>query len=95
MQKQMLAIIRRVPRGRVTTYGAVARAAGYEGAARQVAWALHGCSPDIPWHRVVGANGRILLRGHPALEQRLRLEQEGVVFKGGRVDMKRYEHRLK
>lgn len=95
MPKQMLAIIRRVPRGRVTTYGAVARAAGYEGAARQVAWALHGCSPDIPWHRVAGANGRILLRGHPALEQRLRLEQEGVVFKGGRVDMKRYEHRFK
>ncbi len=94
MQKQMLAIIRKVPRGRVTTYGAVARAAGYEGAARQVAWALHGCSPDVPWHRVVGANGRILLRGNPALEQRLRLEQEGVVFKGGRVDMKRYEHRF-
>ena len=95
MQKQMLAIIRKVPRGRVSTYGAVARAAGYDGAARQVAWALHGCSPDIPWHRVVGANGRILLRGHPALEQRLRLEQEGVVFAGGRVDMKRFEHRFK
>ena len=95
MQKQMLAMIRRVPRGRVTTYGAVARAAGYDGAARQVAWALHGCSPDIPWHRVLGANGRILLSGHPALEQRLRLEQEGVVFSGGRVDMKRYEHKFK
>jgi methylated-DNA-protein-cysteine methyltransferase related protein len=87
----MLARIRqtvtRIPRGKVVTYGEVARATGYPGAARQVVWALHG-SRGLPWQRVVGAKGRILLRGEHALEQRLRLQSEGVAFIGDRVDMK-------
>ena len=79
-------VVRRIPRGRVMTYGEVAAAAGHKGAARQVVWALHNCGPDIPWHRVIGAGGRILLPGEAAMEQRLRLEAEGVVFTGsGRV----------
>ena len=71
------------------TYGEVAIAAGHRGAARQVVWALHNCGPDIPWHRVVGAGGRILLPGEAALEQRLRLESEGVPFSGGRVNLEK------
>jgi alkylated DNA nucleotide flippase Atl1 len=60
-------------------------AAGHEGAARQVVWALRNCGPDIPWHRVLGAGGKILLPGEAGLEQRIRLEAEGVRFVGSRV----------
>ena len=82
-------VIRRIPRGRVMTYGEVATAAGHRGSARQVVWALQNCGPDIPWHRVVGAGGKILLPGEAALEQRLRLEAEGVRFKNGRVSLEK------
>ena len=82
-------VVRRIPRGRVMTYGEVATAAGHKGAARQVVWALHNCGPDIPWHRVVGAGGRIRLPGEAGMEQRLRLEAEGVVFTGGRVKLEK------
>ena len=78
-------VVRRIPRGKVMTYGEVAAAAGHRGAARQVVWALRNCGPDIPWHRVIGAGGKILLPGEAALEQRLRLESEGVKFTSGRV----------
>ena len=93
-RQRILAAIRRIPRGRVSTYGAVARAAGFPGAARQVAWALHGCGPDVPWQRVVGAGGRVLLKGSPGLEQRLQLQTEGVSFRGDRVAMERHEHKF-
>lgn len=81
--------IRRIPRGRVASYGQVARAAGHPGAARQVVWALQRAKA-LPWHRVVGANGRILLGGESAIEQRIRLESEGVMFRHGRVEMERH-----
>ncbi len=86
MFKSMLAQVRRVPRGKVVTYGDIAYAAGFPGAARQVAWALHS-SHGLPWHRVVGAGGRILLTGEAAFEQRMRLQAEGVRFLGLRIDM--------
>lgn len=78
--------ILKIPRGKVSTYGAVALAAGYSGAARQVVWALRQ-SRGLPWHRVVAAGGRIALPGEAGFEQRLRLEAEGVVFSGSRVRM--------
>ena len=87
MLQELRRAVRKIPRGRVATYGAVARAAGYPGAARQVAWALHQCGPAVPWHRVVGAGGRILLSGTAGQEQRIRLEHEGVRFRGRCVDM--------
>jgi methylated-DNA-protein-cysteine methyltransferase related protein len=90
MHTGILAAIRKIPRGKVSTYGDVARAAGYPGAARRVAWTLHR-SFGLPWHRVLGAGGEIKLRGDSAMEQRLRLEAEGVGFRGRRVDMKRYQ----
>lgn len=91
----MLAELRRtvwkIPKGKVASYGSVAEAAGFPGRARQVAWALHDCQDNLPWHRVVGAGGRILLRGTGALEQELRLRQEGVRVEGGRVAMSAFE----
>ena len=85
--------IRTIPRGKVSTYGAIARAAGYPGAARQVAAVLRR-SFGLPWQRVLGAGGEIKLRGDSAIEQRLRLEAEGVRFRGRRVDIKRHEFKF-
>ena len=90
MRTRIIAAIRKIPRGKVSTYGGVARAAGHHGAARQVVGILRSAY-DLPWHRVLGAGGEIKLRGDSAVEQRLRLEAEGVTFRGRRVDMKRHE----
>ncbi len=84
--------IRKIPKGKVSTYGDVARAAGFPGCARQVVWALRGASRGLPWHRVVAAKGKIALPGENGLEQRFRLESEGVVFHGGRVWMEKHQH---
>ena len=88
----MRAVIARVPRGKVITYGNVAKTAGFPGAARQAVWALQD-SRGLPWHRVVAAGGRIALPGEHGLDQRLRLETEGVTFRGGRVRMDLHEWR--
>jgi methylated-DNA-protein-cysteine methyltransferase related protein len=94
LQKMLLRRVRDIPKGKVATYGEVARAAGYPGAARQVAWALHASGGGLPWHRVVGAGGRVLLGGDAGIEQQLRLRQEGVAFRGGRIDMRTHGHRF-
>ena len=86
MFRRIQQTVRKIPRGKVSTYGDVAYAAGFPGAARQVAWALHG-SHGLPWHRVVGAGGRILLPAEAGFEQRMRLQAEGVQFAGLRVRM--------
>ena len=91
---EMRRAVRKIPRGKVSTYGAVAEAAGFPGRARQVAWALRACEPGLPWQRVIGAGGRILLGGNSGLEQRMRLRQEGVTFVGDRVPMKVHEYQF-
>ena len=89
-------VIRSVPSGRVTTYGKVAVAAGYPLYHRAVARLLRASLHEaLPWQRVVGAGGEIKLREDAALEQRTRLEQEGVQFKGKKIDMDIYEHPLR
>src|SRR3977135_1622426 len=85
--------IRKIPKGKVATYGDVAKAAGFPGSARQVVWALHK-SRGLPWHRVLGAGGKILLPGESGLEQRRRLETEGVAFRGGRVHMEQHQYKF-
>ncbi|MCC6368942.1 MAG: MGMT family protein [Bryobacterales bacterium] len=90
---KVLAAVRRIPRGKVATYGDVAEAAGFPGAARGVAVALRQAGGAVPWQRVLGAGGRICLRGANAFEQRLLLESEGVRFRGSRVDMKAHRFR--
>lgn len=86
-------VIRQIPRGRVSTYGAVAKAAGYPRCARHVARVLKQVD-GLPWQRVLGSGGRISLRAELAMEQRFLLEAEGVRFKGRRADLKAYEHRF-
>lgn len=66
------------------TYGEVAAVAGFPRGARLTVRALWGAD-GLPWHRVVAAGGRIALTGEDGYEQRLRLEVEGVSFRGGRV----------
>jgi len=90
--------VRRIPRGRVATYGDVAEAAGLEGHARQVGYALHDLpsGSNVPWHRVINAKGEISVRsaGDSHELQRLLLEAEGVEFNlAGRVDLKRFRRR--
>ncbi len=94
MFQRILRQVRRIPRGKVATYGDVAYAAGFPGAARQVAWALHGSS-GLPWQRVVGAGGRIRLPREGGHEQRFRLEMEGVHFRGKSVDMAAHQHKFR
>lgn len=79
-------VVAKIPKGKVASYGEVAKAAGFPGAARQVVWALR-AGRGLPWHRVVGAGGKIMLPDHHGLEQRMRLEMEGVPFRGARVDI--------
>src|SRR5215472_3859632 len=85
--------IARIPRGQVSTYGAIARAAGFPGAARQVVRALQR-SYGLPWQRVVASGGRIALPGESGMEQRFRLEAEGVRFSGKKVRMKEFEYKF-
>lgn len=93
--REVKAVIRSIPRGRVVTYGQVAALAGRERAARVVAWILHSSSEaaGLPWHRVIGGQGRISLpRGRGFEEQKTKLIAEGVtVGRGGRIDLERYQ----
>ncbi len=95
--ERVWAVVRRVPRGRVATYGQVARLAGLGGGARQAGYALHALPRHtaVPWHRVLNAAGRISLReAAGGVTQRLLLEREGVRFDGaGRVDLRRFQWR--
>src|SRR5215210_6918997 len=87
--------IRKIPRGRVATYGQIAALAGFEGHARQVGYALHNL-PDglhVPWHRVINAQGEISPRsaGDSHELQHLLLEAEGVELDvRGRIDLARF-----
>jgi methylated-DNA-protein-cysteine methyltransferase related protein len=95
MFERVLAMVRRIPKGKVATYGDVAAASGYPGAARQVVWALRSGGKAVPWHRVLGAGGKIRLGGEPGAEQRLRLRTEGVVIHGDRIDLKQFGYSFK
>jgi len=94
--RRIWAVARRIPRGRVATYGQIAALAGYPHAPRLGGYAMYALPPGspIPWHRVVAAGGRLsIARLDPenALTQRLRLEAEGVTFDPrGRVKMERH-----
>ncbi len=90
--ERVYAVVRRIPRGRVATYGDVAALAGLPGRAREVGWALHALDDDsrVPWQRVVNARGEVSARGEPAAArvQRALLEREGVRFgSNGRIDL--------
>jgi methylated-DNA-protein-cysteine methyltransferase-like protein len=84
-------MVRQVPRGKVTTYGDVAHLVAQGCDARVVGYAMAACPDDVPWQRVINAQGRISLKGEAAQKQRLRLEADGIEFDArGRIDLKRF-----
>ncbi len=87
-------IVRKIPKGRVSTYGRIAAICGMPGRSRLVGYALHALPPGttVPWQRVINAGGRI---SFPASSEAYRtqkrlLEKEGVIFKKGRTDLVRF-----
>ncbi len=98
--ERIYAVVRRIPRGRVASYGQVARLAGRPGAARQVGYALAALREDsgVPWQRVVNAQGGVSPRAEPGWEalQRRLLEAEGIRFDArGRTDLARFGWRAR
>ena len=92
--RQTIAVIKKIPCGKVATYGQIAAMAGNPRGARQVVRTLHTSSDkeDLPWHRVINSKGMVSLPPGRGLElQRRLLEDEGVEFdRKGRVDLKRF-----
>jgi len=88
------ALVRRIPRGRVMSYGQIAGLLEQRLSARAVGWAMHGCPEGVPWHRVVNASGGCSTDRIPDIPeglQRAMLEAEGVEFRdNGTLDLKRY-----
>jgi len=91
---QVFALTRRIPSGRVMTYGQIATVIENRLSARAVGWAMHGCPNGVPWQRVVNASGGCSTDRIPEIPeglQRAMLEQEGVEFRdNGTLDLKRY-----
>ena len=87
-------LVRRIPRGRVMTYGQIASALAQRLSPRAVGWAMHGCPANVPWQRVVNALGgcsTARLHELPDGLQQALLEEEGVRFrKDGTLDLARY-----
>ena len=86
-------VILAIPKGRVSSYGRVAMAAGYPLHHRAVAHLLRRETlTALPWQRILGSDGEIRLKGEFADEQRMRLKSEGVIFERSRLNMETYEH---
>ena len=98
--QRIYAVIRRIPRGRVATYGQIATLAGLDGHARQVGYALHALpsGSGVPWHRVVNSFGEVSRRSDSDSDE-LQVEllmAEGVVFDtAGRIDLRRFRWRVR
>jgi methylated-DNA-protein-cysteine methyltransferase-like protein len=98
--ERIYAVVRRIPKGRVATYGQVAVLAAMPRRARQVGYALHALTEAarVPWHRVINAKGEISPRAEPGYDhlQRVLLEREGIRFDAaGRIPLERYEWRVR
>ncbi|HSN73618.1 MAG TPA: MGMT family protein [Anaerolineae bacterium] len=94
---QVYAVVRQIPSGKVASYGQIAALLGHPRAARTVGWALAALreqqEQDVPWQRVINAQGRVSIRNleHAPEEQQMLLEAEGVEFnERGTIDWKRY-----
>ncbi|MCK6262713.1 MGMT family protein [Vibrio sp. ZSDE26] len=91
---QIFAVIHQIPQGKVTSYGVVAKLAGYPGYARQVGRVLSNLPRDtqLPWHRVVNSQGQISLQGESLQRQKERLLVEGIEVSGkGKIRLKLYQ----
>ncbi|MBV8716475.1 MAG: MGMT family protein [Chloroflexi bacterium] len=88
--ERVYALVRRVPRGRVITYGAIATVLGDPRKAREVGWAMAICPESVPYQRVINARGQIS-SGGDVNKRRTALEADGVIFlQDGRVDLEHY-----
>lgn len=85
-------LVKKIPRGRVTTYGELAQALRLPGGARAVGYAMAACpnGRGIPWHRVIGAGGKVRMPEPYASLQRKLLQTERVEMEGARIDLKRF-----
>jgi len=87
-------MVKKIPKGRVATYGQIARICGLREHARLVGYALHNLKSGsgVPWHRVINSKGTISFpeRSDAYERQKKLLEREGVKFKRGRIDLKKY-----
>ncbi len=95
LHEKIYAVVRRVPRGRVATYGQVAMMAGFPRHARHVGFALRALPErsKVPWHRILNSRGEVSPRAVPSFDeiQRQLLEEEGIEFSpAGRIDLERY-----
>jgi methylated-DNA-protein-cysteine methyltransferase-like protein len=96
LYSQFYEIIKKIPKGKVATYGQIAALAGYPGYARQVGYALNSLpeGSDVPWHRVINSKGMVSVRktgGHENI-QRILLEDDGIIFdKNHRVSLKKFQ----
>lgn len=93
---QIFAVIHQIPAGKVTTYGEIARLAGYPGYARHVGKALGNLPQNsrLPWFRVINSKGEISLKGEDLLRQRQKLIAEGVkVNEHGKIKLRLYQWR--
>lgn len=92
--KRVYALVRRIPKGRVMTYGQIATLVESRLSPRAVGWAMHGCPRGVPWHRVVNASGGTSTDRLPDMPpglQRAILEREGIRFRpNGTLDLGRY-----
>ncbi|QWB99698.1 MGMT family protein [Mycoplasmatota bacterium] len=90
--KQVIKIVKDIPKGKVMTYGQVAFNAGNPFGARQVSRILHSMSQKekLPWHRIINAQGKISLGGELGIIQKSMLIDEGIIFKNNTVNLREY-----
>ncbi|KTD54689.1 Methylated-DNA--protein-cysteine methyltransferase [Legionella santicrucis] len=92
--QEVLKLIKSIPRGKVITYGDIARLAGHPHGARGVGWLLHSCtkSHNLPWQRVLKSRGALSFpaNSHHYLLQKELLEKEDIIIINGHVDLKKY-----
>jgi methylated-DNA-protein-cysteine methyltransferase-like protein len=91
--QKIITVIAMVPKGKVASYGQIAKLAGSPGAARQVVWTLHSSSKKykLPWHRIINAQGKIGLKDIYGNRQKLLLEKEGIaVDHYGKIDIETF-----
>lgn len=96
IRQEIYHVVSLIPEGKVATYGQIARLAGFPKHARLVGYALNNLDgeSDLPWHRVINAQGKISLRGADGMaesRQQQKLAAEGVIFKGDRIPLSEYQ----
>lgn len=92
--KKVIELIRAIPKGKVATYGLIAKLAGKPHGSRGVGWLLHSSTRarKLPWQRVIKSGGKLSFPewSMPFVRQQRLLEKEGVIVTNGRVDLKKY-----